>query len=134
MLRRHLLAFSLFALALSPPLLLGAARAATVADYTPQGFAAAQAEGKPILVHINAGWCPTCAKQRPILSQLEAKPEYRDLMVFRVDFDKQKDVVRQFEARMQSTLIAFHGHEETARSVGETRPDMIAQLLASALH
>jgi thioredoxin 1 len=132
--RRRLLAFSLSALALTRVLPPGAARAATVADYTPQGFAAAQAAGKPILVHINAGWCPTCAKQRPILSQLEARPECRDLQVFRVDFDTQKSVVRQFDARMQSTLIAFHGREETARSVGETRPDMIAKLVASALH
>ncbi len=128
--RRHLLTLATAMLALAPVL----GRAATVADYTPEGFAAAQAAGKPILVHINAGWCPTCAKQRPILEKLEATPECRDLQVFRVDFDAQKDAVRRFGARMQSTLIAFHGTTETARSVGETAPDKIAAVVDSALH
>ena len=126
--RRHLLFASLFALALAP-----AARAATVADYTPDTFAAAQAAGKPILVHINASWCPTCAVQRPILERLEATPECQTLIVFRVDFDAQKDVVRAFGANMQSTLIAFHGATETARSVGATDPDAIAAVVDSAL-
>jgi thioredoxin-like negative regulator of GroEL len=108
-------------------------RAAAVADFTPQSFAQAQQEGRPILVHINAGWCPTCARQRPILQTLEAAPEFKELLVFRVDFDTQKDVVRQFAANMQSTLIAFHGARETARSVGETNPDAISALVHSTL-
>lgn len=128
--RRHVLAA-----ALSVPLLalVRAARAATVTDYTPQGFAAAQAAGRPILVHIEAGWCPTCAVQRPILAKLEARPACKDLQVFNVDFDTQKAAVRAFGATMQSTLIAFHGRTETARSVGETNPDRIAALVESAL-
>ncbi|MDA8253619.1 MAG: thioredoxin family protein [Rhodospirillales bacterium] len=126
--RRHLVIAVLAVLTLAP-----SARAATVSDYTPQAFAAAQAAGEPILVHISAGWCPTCAVQRPILAQLEAKPECRDLQVFRVDFDSQKDAVRAFGARMQSTLIAFHGKTETARSVGQTDPGKIAAVVESAL-
>ena len=126
--RRPLLAAALFALTLAP-----AARAATVSDYTARAFAAAQAAGKPILVHINAGWCPTCAVQRPILHRIEATPACKDLQVFTVDFDAQEDVVRHFGATMQSTLIAFHGSKETARSVGETDPDKIAAVVDSAL-
>ena len=128
--RRSLLLAAAALTTLSVP----AARAATVADYTPEAFAAAQAQGKPILVHINAPWCPTCAVQRPILSRLEATPECKKLMVFRVDFDNQKDVVQKFRATMQSTLIAFHGTTETARSTGETNPDKIAAVVNSALH
>jgi len=127
--RRHLLAAPLFVFAAVP-----AARAATVAAYTAQSFAAAQAAGRPILVHINAGWCPTCAKQRPILRQIEATAACKNLQVFTVDFDAQEDVVRHFGATMQSTLIAFHGTRETARSVGETDPDKIAAVVDSALH
>lgn len=127
--RRLCIAIALIALAV--PM---ATYAATVADYTPAGFAAAQQAGRPILVHIEAGWCPTCAKQRPILAQLEATPQCGDLQVFNVDFDTQKDVVRRFGATMQSTLIAFHGTTETARSVGETHADKIAALVDSALH
>ncbi len=131
--RRPLLALSALAAGLLAAFPMPAARAATVADYTPSAFAAAQQDGKPILVHIEAGWCPTCARQRPILARLEATPQSRDLMVFNVDFDTQKDVVRRFGATMQSTLIAFHGRQETARSVGETDAGRIATLVDSAL-
>ncbi len=107
--------------------------AAEKADYSAAGFAAAQKAGKSILVEIQAPWCPTCRAQAPILSQLESDPKYAGLVVFHVDFDSQTDVVRGFRARMQSTLIAFKGQTETGRSVGDTKPDSIAALLATSL-
>src|SRR6266853_1466672 len=87
----------------------GNAFAAQPAPFTASAFAAAQAEGKPILIDVTAPWCPVCAKQHPILSQLEQTPELRDLVVFDVDFDSQKDVLIQFGVQMQSTLIVFYG-------------------------
>jgi len=101
--------------------------------FTPEAFAAAQKSGKPILVVIHASWCPTCKAQRPILSELMAKPEFKDLVYFVVDFDSQKDAVKYFGARVQSTLIAFKGATETGRSVGDTDPSSIAALLNIAL-
>ncbi len=121
-----LLACSL-AVAASP-----SARAATEAPFTQAAFATAQREGKPILVYIAASWCPTCARQRPILSQLENDPAFRDLAVYKVDFDTQKDVVRAMGARMQSTLIVFHGSTEKGRSTGATDPSAIKALLEKA--
>ncbi len=38
--------------------------------------------------------CPTCKGQKPIISGLQAEPEFEDLVVLRVDFDARKDVVR----------------------------------------
>ena len=92
-------------------------------------FAAAQKAGKPILVAIHASWCPTCKAQKPILSELMAEPKFKDLIYFVVDFDSQKDAVKFFGARMQSTLIAFKGTTETGRSVGDTERSSIAALL-----
>ena len=74
---------------------------------------------------MHASWCPTCAKQQPILAKLEAEPDYKNLKVFVVDFDTQKDVVRSMGVQMQSTLIAFHGKQEEARSTGQTDPAVI---------
>jgi len=105
------------------------ARAGEPQPYDPQAFAAAQAAQKSILVEIYASWCPTCAEQRPILSALEKTPELSDLVVFSVDFDSQKDIVRQFGAQMQSTLIVFKGKIEKGRSTGETDPGAIKALL-----
>ena len=110
-----------------------AAFAAEEQPFTRPAFQAAQNCGKSILVEIHASWCPTCQAQKPILGKLFADPKFKNLAVFRVDFDAQKDEVRNFKARMQSTLITFKGTEEVARSVGDTNPDSIADLLALAL-
>jgi thiol-disulfide isomerase/thioredoxin len=98
-----------------------------------KSFAAAQKAGKPILVAIHATWCPTCKAQKPILSELRAKPEFKDLVYFVVDFDSQKDAVKFFGARVQSTLIAFKGESEIGRSVGDIDRSSIAALLAKTL-
>ncbi len=109
-----------------------AAFAGTDLPFTQQAFDLAQHDGKPILVQITAPWCPTCAKQRPILSGLETEPEFKSLVVYNIDFDTQKDAVRAMGAQMQSTLIVFHGSVEKGRSTGETDAGSIKALLAKA--
>ncbi|MBN9559366.1 MAG: thioredoxin family protein [Alphaproteobacteria bacterium] len=126
--RRRLILASLTAALLS----LGTARAATEATFGQEAFASAQRAGKPILVFIEASWCPTCAKQRPILRQLSADPAFKDLAIFDVNFDTQKDVVRRFGATMQSTMVVFHGEAEKGRATGQTDPAAIRDLLAKA--
>jgi thiol-disulfide isomerase/thioredoxin len=101
--------------------------------FDPASFAAAQKAGKPIFVAIHASWCPTCKAQKPILSELMAEPQFKNLVYFIVDFDAQKDAVKYFGARMQSTLIAFKGATETGRSVGDTDRTSIAALLNKTL-
>ena len=105
------------------------APSAQTADFDRVQFNAAQQAGRPILVDIRASWCPVCAAQEPIIERLAALPEYKDLLILRVDFDSQKDVSRTFSASSQSTLIAFHGTRETGRSVGDTNADSIAKLI-----
>lgn len=105
------------------------ALAAAPQPFTLAAFEAAQKAGKPILVEIHADWCPTCKAQAPIIGELSAQPKFKDLVVFRVDFDKQTDVVRKFGAQMQSTLIVFKGAQEVGRSVGETQRAAISALL-----
>jgi thioredoxin 1 len=101
--------------------------------FTTEAFHAAQEAGKPILIEIHASWCSTCAAQKPILSRLIGLPKYRDLSVLRVDFDNQKEEVRNLRARVQSTLIVFKGAKEVGRSVGDTKRDTIAALLDKAI-
>ena len=106
-----------------------AAQAAEKVNYDAKSFAAAQAAGRPILVEIRASWCPTCKAQQPILGNLEKHDRFKNLLVVLVDFDSQKEAVKAFGARMQSTLIAFKGSVETGRSVGDTNATSIATLL-----
>lgn len=109
------------------------ARAAELKNYEAAGFKAAQTSGVPIVIDIAASWCPTCAAQKPIVQSLVADPAYNQMVVFHVDFDSQKDIVRSFGAQMQSTLIAYKGEKETGRSVGDTNQDSIKALFASTL-
>ena len=109
------------------------ALASTASPYTPAAFKAAQSAGEPVLIEIHADWCPTCKAQTPIIQRLAADPKFAKLKIFRVDFDGQKDVVKQFGATMQSTLIVFNGAAEKGRSVGDTKEASIASLLAKAL-
>ena len=110
------------------------AAAATEIPFTPQAFAAAQHDGKPILVEITASWCPTCAQQRPILGKLMEDPAFHELVTYTVDFDTQKDVVRSMDAQMQSTLIVFNGATERGRSTGDTNAVSIRALVEKAVH
>lgn len=111
---------------------LGAA-AAERKTFDDKAFAAAQSQGKSILIDISATWCPTCQAQKPIIQKLSAEPQYKDLTIFDVDFDTRKDVLRKFGAQVQSTLIVFKGDKETARSVGITSESAIDALMRKAL-
>ena len=101
--------------------------------YTPAAFEAAKAAGKPILVAIHAVWCGTCKIQRVILNDLIKQPEFKDLVVLRVDFDDQKDAVTGFGADSQSTLIVYKGKTEITRTVGDTSGKRIEAMLRSAI-
>jgi thiol-disulfide isomerase/thioredoxin len=105
----------------------------TAAPFSMEAFKAAQASGGPILVEIHADWCPTCKAQNPILDKLTSAVKFKDLKIFRVDFDAQKPVVKEFGAQMQSTLIVFKGTAEQGRSVGDTKEASIEALLNKSL-
>jgi thioredoxin 1 len=124
-----------FLLAAAAMLVAPAARAqapAGIVAYTDAAFAAAQAAGRPILVAVEASWCPTCRAQKPILGALLARPAFAGMVALSVDFDSQKDAVRKLDARMQSTLVVFRGTVERGRSVGDTSAASIEALLAKA--
>jgi thioredoxin 1 len=123
---------TMIAAALAAAGLSSSASADTTVPFSAEAFKAAQAAGSPILI-IHADWCPTCKAQKPILDELTAAPKFKDLKIFRVDFDAQKAVVKQFKAQMQSTLIVFKGSAEQGRSVGDTQQASIAALLDKSL-
>ncbi len=132
--RRHVLAAGILAGCSTPVMMIpSVGSAAEEEPFTPEAFAAAQDAGKPILVEIHASWCTTCAAQKPILSSLMAQPRFKEMTVLRVDFDTQKSEVKNFGARVQSTLIVFKGKTEVGRSVGDTHLNSIADLLGKAI-
>jgi len=111
----------------------GTAVAAGPAPYDAAVFKQAQAAGKPIVIEIHADWCGECKMQNRVLNRLEEEATYSGFVRLRVDFDRQKELVRQFAARTQSTLVVYKGGKEVARAVGITRESVIRSLLDHAI-
>ena len=107
----------------------GSAWAFDKKPFNAAAFEAAQAAGQSILIEVTAPWCPICKAQAPILASLAAKPKFKGVTSFEIDFDTQKDLLRKFNVQRQSTLIAFKGRQEVGRSTGETNAARIESLL-----
>jgi thiol-disulfide isomerase/thioredoxin len=123
-------------LALAAAMLLLGTLDAPAADrfaYEAKAFAAARAAGKPILVHVTAPWCGECKAQKPIVAALAQQPEYKDLAIFDVDFDTQKDALRALNVQKQSTLVIYKDKAEVTRAVGITRREAIEAVMKKAL-
>ncbi|TAN47631.1 MAG: thioredoxin, partial [Rhodospirillales bacterium] len=62
---------SLFALIVAA-MLAWTLSAQAAQPFSQKAFTEAQEAGKSILVDVSAPWCPTCAKQHPIIQGLES--------------------------------------------------------------
>lgn len=113
--------------------LAGPASAFDTKPYDAKAFAAAQAAGKPILLDVTATWCPTCKAQKVVLGEMARKPKFKDVVVYEVDFDSRKDVLRELNVQKQSTLISYKGAKEVGRSTGDTNADGIEDQLNKSL-
>jgi len=102
-------------------------------DAVHPAFEAAQKAGKSIFIDVSAPWCPTCRTQAPIISKLRKEAKYSKVVVFNVDFDSQKDVLKTLNVRSQSTLIGFKGAKEMKRSAGVTDPMAIEDIFEATL-
>jgi thioredoxin 1 len=101
--------------------------------YDSAAFRHAVEAGKPVLVHVTAVWCGECRQQKPIVAALTAQSEYDALTIFDVDFDTQKDALRELHVPTQSTLIVYRNRAEVTRAVGITRRGAIEAVLKKAL-
>jgi thioredoxin 1 len=101
--------------------------------YSKPAFTEAQNANKPIVVFVTASWCPNCRKQQPLVDQLAKDQAFADTLIFVIDFDSDKQALKDLNAQMQSTLIAFKGKTERMRSTAVTNPEKIRELFQSAL-
>jgi thioredoxin 1 len=102
--------------------------------FSQERFETLQAEGAVVLIDVYASWCSTCAKQQLAFETYRKANPDKKFIILEIDFDKQKDLVRQFRAPRQSTLLIHKGKEQFWFSVAETRPDVIAAELDKAIN
>jgi len=97
-------------------------------------FEELQASGEVVLVDVYATWCSTCAKQKIALEKYRAANPDKKFHILEVDYDKDKDAVRQFRAPRQATLLLYKGNQQFWYSVAESRYEVIAAEIDKAFN
>ncbi len=115
--------------------LFAAAALAQAAEqpYTKAAFDQAVAAGRPVIVDVQASWCPTCKAQKPIVDALLKEPTRTKVTLFKADFDTEAALKQHLKVVQQSTFVVFKGGKEVGRSTGETDRAAIAALFDKAL-
>lgn len=109
------------------------AQAAERQPYEPDAFQRTVETGKPVLVHVTAPWCRECNAQKPIIAEIGQRPEFKELTIFDVDFDTQKESLHRLNVQKQSTIVVIKDKSEVARAVGITEREAIDALMKKAL-
>jgi len=126
-LTRGFAGIALFAAAAAPAI------AAETRPFDRAAFAAAQEADRPILVEVKAWWCPVCGSQGRTIRETVADPAYRDLIVFQINYDKQKGELPQFQVTRQGTILAYKGAQQVGRLDFVTDKPRIRALIAQTL-
>jgi thioredoxin 1 len=98
-----------------------------------QAFDKAKADGKTVVVDFDAGWCPVCKKQAEAIPQVLKRDKFQRVVVFKADYDTEKELKKQLKITHQSTLVLFKGKKEVGREQGITTASAIGELLAKGL-
>ena len=101
--------------------------------YDAADFMMAQKKGKASVVDVYADWCPTCRAQAPILDELRTEKQSNDVLFVKVNYDEEKDFLRQHRIPRQSTVLVFKGMDETARSIAQTNRATLRGVVLGAL-
>ncbi len=109
------------------------AAAAAEVPFTQAAFDKAVAAGQPVIVDVQASWCPVCKAQKPIVESLLQEPKMKNVTLFSADFDTEQALKKQLRVAQQSTFVVFKGGKEVGRSTGETSKSAIAALFDKAL-
>ena len=121
--------------ALIPTLLVALTGPVSAAEvpYTKASFDTALAQGGPVIVDVQADWCPTCRAQKPVVQSLMSEAKRKNVTLFLANFDTEKDLKKQLGVTQQSTFVVFKGGKEVGRSTGQTQKAQIEALFDKAL-
>ncbi|MGA0532794.1 thioredoxin family protein [Hansschlegelia sp. KR7-227] len=128
-----LLRSTMFPIAIAAAVVSTAAYATDIRPFDRAAFETAQQQNRPVIVFVHAPWCPVCRSQIKTMDKVTEDPAYRDLIVFRIDYDSQRPLWQSFGVTKQSTLIGYRGSRETGRIAYESDEAKVRQVLAQTL-
>lgn len=128
---KHIPSFAAIALALN--LITVGAMAGEIKPYNEAAFREAKAAGKTVLLDFHADWCPVCKKQGPVLGSLVQEDKLKDIAAFKVNYDDEAALKKQFKVTSQSTLIVLKGEQVVSRATGVIDRNKIRALIEKGL-
>ncbi|MCD8176250.1 MAG: thioredoxin [Tannerellaceae bacterium] len=81
---------------------------------------------KPCIIDFYADWCGPCKKVAPVLKEL-AKEYENDIIVYKVDVDKEKDLAMAFGIQSIPTLLFVPAKGTPMVSMGALSKDQFVQ-------
>ena len=84
----------------------------------------------PVVVDFYADWCPPCKIMAPLLDDV-ARRRAGEMLVVKLDTDRNPVTGQQFGIRGIPTLIAFRSGKEVGRRVGAVPPAELEAFLNS---
>jgi thioredoxin 2 len=85
----------------------------------------------PVMVDFYADWCAPCKVMAPVLDDF-AHSHVGEVLVAKLDTDRNPGTARQFDIRGIPTMIVFKDGKEVGRVTGAAPREQLESLLASA--
>ena len=103
---------------------------ATEMPFTQAAFNELNAAGKTFVVHVASKSCTTCRVQGDIASKLLAEKGFESVTLLKVDFDKEKELLKALNVSTRSTFVLLKNGKELERMTGGNSKEAIANLLS----
>lgn len=87
--------------------------------------------GVPVLVDFYADWCGPCKMMAPVLDDF-ARDKLGEVIVAKLDTDRNQATAARFNIRSIPTLIVFQDGKEAAREMGAVSKQRLEALVSSA--
>ncbi len=87
---------------------------------------------KPVIVDFYATWCPPCKKMAPVLDEL-AKKYGDDIIIYKVDIDKEADLARHFKIQSVPTLYFVPMKGDPKIEIGGKNKEELVELIEKVL-
>ncbi|QQC64313.1 thioredoxin family protein [Paraburkholderia ginsengisoli] len=107
--------------------------AGTTAPFDQKMFDDLAHTGKPVIISVRAPWCPICKVQVPVEDSVMKSDAFKDVTLMTVDFDSQKDILKELNVSKQSAILVYKSGREVGRSIGDKNKDSIETLMKKAI-